>query len=155
MRQTFSMDPSDSSGHDADKTMPPETVTRSPLTDSPLSARELGRLGEEHAASWLRGRGWNVIDRNWRTRFGELDIIALDPGTRLVFVEVKTRRSTLQGLPAEAVTPSKRLHLRRAAVQWLTSSPHGRVRHLEVRFDVIAIAVSGGVPAVTHIKGAF
>lgn len=125
------------------------------LTDASLTSRELGRLGEEHAAAWLENRGWSVVDRNWRTRFGELDVIALDPDSRLVFIEVKTRRSTLQGVPAEAVTPAKRLHLRRAAAQWLTSSPRGRIRHREVRFDVIAIDASGPSPVVRHIEGAF
>ncbi|WP_314688280.1 YraN family protein [uncultured Bifidobacterium sp.] len=126
-----------------------------PLSDPSLTARELGRLGEEHAASWLCDRGWRIVDRNWGTRFGELDIIALDAEKRLVFIEVKTRRSMLQGVPAEAVTPAKRLHLRRAAAQWLTASPRGRIRHHEVRFDVIAIDASGQAPVITHIEGAF
>ena len=109
---------------------------------SGINSRELGRLGEDYACQWLRQRNWRILARNWRSRFGELDIIALDPEAILVFVEVKTRRTGRFGSPEEAVGPRKQTHLRRAAVQWLIS--HDRdpsARHRGTRFDVISLSV--------------
>lgn len=109
---------------------------------SGMNSRELGRLGEDYACQWLRQRNWRILARNWRSRFGELDIIALDPEAILVFVEVKTRRTGRFGSPEEAVGPRKQTHLRRAAVQWLIS--HDRdpsARHRGTRFDVISLSV--------------
>ena len=107
-----------------------------------INSRELGRLGEDYACQWLRERNWRILARNWRSRFGELDIIALDPEAILVFVEVKTRRTGRFGSPEQAVGPRKQTHLRRAAVQWLIS--HDRdpsARHRGTRFDVISLSV--------------
>ena len=109
---------------------------------SGINSRELGRMGEDYACQWLRQRNWRILARNWRSRFGELDIIALDPEAILVFVEVKTRRTGRFGSPEEAVGPRKQTHLRRAAVQWLIS--HDRdpsARHRGTRFDVISLSV--------------
>ena len=109
---------------------------------SGINSRELGRLGEDYACQWLRQRNWRILARNWRSRFGELDIIALDPEAILVFVEVKTRRTGRFGSPEQAVGPRKQTHLRRAAVQWLIS--HDRdpsARHRGTRFDVISLSV--------------
>lgn len=124
------------------------------LSDPTITPRELGSLGEAYAARWLESRGWRVLERNWRSRYGELDIVALSPERRLVFVEVKTRRTTRQGTPQEAVTASKRANLRRAGVQWLMEPAH-RIAHTGVRFDVLAVLAHGGRPLVHHIPGAF
>ena len=124
------------------------------LADPAISARTLGSLGEDYAAAWLASRGWRVLDRNWRSRYGELDIVAVSPERRLVFVEVKTRRTVSQGTPQEAVTYAKQTNLRRAGVQWLIEPEH-RIAHTGVRFDVIAVLVRGGGPTVRHIEGAF
>lgn len=124
------------------------------LSDSTLSPKQLGSLGERYAAAILASQGWRVLERNWRTRFGELDLIMLDPTHVLVFVEVKTRRTLQYGLPQEAVTHTKRLNLRRAAMQWLCESPECP-KHRGVRFDVVSIAVSAGKPRFTHIEEAF
>jgi putative endonuclease len=123
----------------------------------PISPRELGRRGEDHAAQYLVDLGWQIVDRNYHTRFGELDIVALDPERTLIFVEVKTRRSTYTGTPLEAVTPAKQRHLRRAALDWLAAhKPHVE----NVRFDVCAISAARYtddfvVENFTHIRGAF
>lgn len=124
------------------------------LADPAISARTLGSLGEDYAAAWLASRGWRVLDRNWRSRYGELDIVAVSPERRLVFVEVKTRRTVSQGTPQEAVTHAKQTNLRRAGVQWLIEPEH-RIAHTGVRFDVVAVLVRGGGPTVRHIEGAF
>jgi putative endonuclease len=112
----------------------------------------LGWRGEREAARHLRRQGMRVLSRGFRTRGGELDIVARD-GDTLVFVEVKTRR---RGEPAEAVTPEKQKRLTRAAYRFLR-----RYRLLEpqvpCRFDVVAIvwANDRAKPEILHLKGAF
>ena len=123
---------------------------------SGINSRELGRLGEDYACQWLRQRNWKILARNWRSRFGELDIIALDPEATLVFVEVKTRRTGRFGSPEQAVGPRKQTHLRRAAVRWLIS--HDRdpsARHRGTRFDVISLSVKSDPGRSTHSEGAY
>lgn len=124
------------------------------LHDGTLTARQLGELGEQYTAAWLETQGWRTLDRNWRSRFGELDVVSLTPEHVIVFVEVKTRRTLRYGVPQEAVTDTKQSNLRHAAVQWLMEPEH-RFAHNGVRFDVITIVVRGSVPLVHHIKGAF
>ncbi|NMM99468.1 endonuclease [Bifidobacterium sp. DSM 109958] len=119
-----------------------------------LTPRQLGRAGEDYAAEWLIRRGWRIIDRNWRSRYGELDLVALDANREIVFVEVKTRRSTDQGSPQAAVDGRKQSNLRRAAMEWLLADEH-HVPHRGTRFDVVAILMTPSGPQVTHIPGAF
>ena len=99
-------------------------------------------------------RGWRILDRNWHCRYGELDIVARSEAGCITFVEVKTRRTLRYGTPQEAVTASKQINLRHAAVQWLMEPSH-RVPHNGVRFDVITVIVRAGRPLVHHIEGAF
>ena len=124
------------------------------LRDGSLDAKALGAAGEDYAAAWLAHHGWRILSRNWRTRYGELDIVAVTPERIVVFVEVKTRRSTRCGIPQEAVDPRKQTSLRRAAVQWLLEPDH-RLTHHGIRFDVISITLQGGEPLLDHIPGAF
>lgn len=98
--------------------------------------RRTGRLGEEHAAGLMQARGGVVISRNWRCRAGELDLVVLDAGGRLRFVEVRARTGTGFGTPAESVTPDKQRRLRRLAAHWLSENP-GRWR--QVCFDVVGV----------------
>ncbi|HCA74681.1 MAG TPA: YraN family protein [Bifidobacterium sp.] len=130
-----------------------ESIARR-LCDGTLRARRVGELGESYAAAWLSHQGWRILDRNWHCRYGELDIVARDETGRIVFVEVKTRRTLRYGTPQEAVTPAKQINLRHAAVQWLAAPEH-RSRNNGVRFDVISVIVRGDAPLVHHIKGAF
>lgn len=123
-----------------------ENPTRSPRT---LQKIESGREGEDLASLFLEENSLQILDRNVRYRDGELDIVALD-GATTVFVEVKRRRDSSLGAPAEAVTRTKRARVVRAARRWLAAHP-GRAR--AVRFDVVAIV---DAPAgVTWIKAAF
>ncbi len=110
----------------------------------------VGRYGENVAASYLVAAGWEVVDRNWRGRAGELDIVALH-GDELVVVEVKTRTGDGFGHPAEAVTHAKLGRLRRLAGEWLESHDlHPR----SVRVDVIAVRTSRrGAATVEHLAG--
>ena len=124
------------------------------LTAHSTGPRRLGVLGETYAAAWLEQLGWTIVERNWGTRFGELDLIALDPARTLVFVEVKTRRTQIFGPPQLAVGAHKQTNLRRAASLWLREPAHA-IRRVGIRFDVVAIVVDTPRPHVQHIPGAF
>lgn len=112
----------------------------------------LGRFGEDLAARGLVAADWQLLERNWRCRDGELDIVARD-GATVVFVEVKTRSSTLYGDPAEAVSPRKAARIRRLAARWLAEHPE--IVRDGVRFDVVTVLRSPGAPTVRHIRAAF
>ena len=100
-----------------------------------LQRRALGTNGEDLAAAWYEARGYEVVARNWRCREGELDLI-VRYGRTYVFCEVKARTSDAFGVPAEAVTHTKRNRIRHLAARWLSeaSSPAR-----DIRFDVVAI----------------
>jgi putative endonuclease len=97
--------------------------------------RALGASGEEAVAAWYVERGYRVIDRNWRCRTGELDLV-LRKGGLVVFCEVKTRSSDAFGLPAEAVNHRKQQRIRALAARWLDESPSSAA---EIRFDVACV----------------
>jgi len=113
---------------------------------------ELGKHGEELAAGYLKKKGYSIITRNYRKRFGEVDIIALD-GDTLVFVEVKTRKSSRFGSGIEAVDLRKQQQLSRIAADYLVSE---QVEYRQARFDVIAVELADPHrPRFTHIPNAF
>lgn len=116
---------------------------------------ELGRFGEDVAARHLSGVGLAVLERNWRCRAGEIDIVATE-GRALVVCEVKTRRDDAFGGPLLAVTPVKLARLRRLAAQWLDERGAQMLRRTpaEVRIDVVAVwaGVRGDV-RVEHLRG--
>jgi putative endonuclease len=97
--------------------------------------RALGFSGEDAAVAWYEARGYEVVARNWRCREGELDLIVRH-GRTYVFCEVKARTTDAFGVPAEAVTYTKRNRIRHLAARWLSeaSSPAR-----DIRFDVVAI----------------
>jgi putative endonuclease len=102
------------------------------------------------AARHLADDGMRIVARRWRCPIGEIDIVAVD-GDCLVVCEVKTRRSTLSGLPVEAVTRSKLHRLRRLAAAWLADQD---AAFAEVRLDVVAVLVPRrGGPVVEHVRG--
>ena len=113
--------------------------------------RGVGRRGEDLAARYVERFGWAVLARNWRCRYGELDIIAADADRTVVFVEVKTRSGDgFGGLP-EAVTPVKVRRLRRLAGLWLAAQDTGWAG---VRIDVIGVRVGRRrTPEVLHLRG--
>jgi putative endonuclease len=117
------------------------------------SRRALGDAGEELVARWYADAGYRVLDRNWRCREGELDVVVAR-GPVLVFCEVKTRRTTAFGIPAEAVTATKQRRLRTLAMRWLDEHPGARARTL--RFDVASVlAPRDGDPVIDVIEAAF
>jgi putative endonuclease len=111
---------------------------------------ELGRTGEQVAVEYLERAGLRILDRNWRSTDGEVDIVATERRV-LVVCEVKTRSGTGFGTPLEAITRHKRARLRRLAAQWLAA--HG-VLFDEVRIDVIGVLRdSGGEFQIEHVRG--
>lgn len=104
-------------------------------TSPDLSNRARGRWGEDLAAAHYRRLGHEVVDRNWRSPTGELDLVVLD-GATYVFSEVKARRTAAYGPAAAAVTPAKQRRIRQLAVEWLRAH---EVHARSVRFDVVAI----------------
>ncbi|MDR0945086.1 MAG: YraN family protein [Bifidobacteriaceae bacterium] len=114
--------------------------------------QELGRCGEDVARDYLEHLGFEVLDRNWRGRDGEIDIVALDPAGALVIVEVKARRGLGFGSPAQAVTHAKYQRLRRLAAQWVEAH---RVRAPEIRIDVLGVVFGPHRVEVEHLEGVF
>jgi putative endonuclease len=100
-----------------------------------LGNKALGAYGEARAAQWYEAHGYRVLERNWRCRDGEIDLIVALTNT-VVFCEVKTRRNEAYGLPVEAVGWKKQQRLRRLAAIWLHESD---VRPSRIRFDVASV----------------
>lgn len=110
----------------------------------------LGATGEALAERFLTDRGMSVIDRNWRCRQGEIDLVLRD-GEEIVVCEVKTRRSTSFGQPVEAITRAKLGRLRRLAGAWLAAH---EVSGQGVRLDVVGLlGQRDGTYRVTHLRG--
>ena len=118
--------------------------------------RRLGTFGEDAAARWYEARGFEIVDRNWRVREGEIDLV-VRTGRTIVFCEVKTRSSDRFGSPVEAVTITKQRRLRTLAAKWLAEHParRGEERRGEVRFDVASVTPAGALPTVAVIEAAF
>lgn len=114
--------------------------------------KDLGDFGEAIARRYLEKQGFKILEKNYRTKFGEIDLICT-ADKKLIFVEVKTRKSDAYGRPAEAVTDTKIKHMKLAAEKYYS-------RHqsdAEVRFDVIEVyasKVSGGFEyeSLNHIE---
>jgi putative endonuclease len=135
----------------------PQTIRRATGGSAILAAmtkvrRAVGEHGERLAERHLAEQGLVVLSRNWRCSDGEIDLVLRD-GDDVVFCEVKTRRTTLFGTPAEAIGPDKVRRLRRLANRWLAESP---VRPREIRFDVVEVLLRPPDPAqVDHTRAAF
>ena len=119
--------------------------------NKPDSRITTGKHGEELAVRYLEEQGYAIIERNYRLRIGEIDIIARD-GEVLVFIEVKTRRSNRFGSPFEAVDFRKQQQIIRVARMYLAR--HG-CENCAVRFDVVAVCFDGEAPIVELLKNAF
>ncbi len=123
------------------------------------SRQRTGRVAEDLVAARLAAAAWELIERNARTRFGELDIVALD-GAALVFVEVKGGRADADfgpERPIHAIGPRKQLQVRRLATAWIAEQ-RGRTPHYdEIRFDAVGVTLdrAGQVVDYDHIRSAF
>lgn len=123
-----------------------------------LQRQRIGRAAENLVATRLAAASWEILERNARTRYGELDIVALD-GRALVFVEVKAgREGSVYGpeRPVLAVDRRKQRRVRRLAVAWM-SERRDLPRYDEIRFDAVGVTLdrAGRTVAVEHIEAAF
>jgi putative endonuclease len=116
-----------------------------------LSNRRSGAWGEELALRYLTQRGYELVERNYRTRYGELDLILRHEDV-LVFVEVKLRRGVGFGDPLEAVTPRKQAAVRTMAERYLSEK---KPDFEAIRFDVVGILVGEGTRRIVHVEDAF
>lgn len=115
--------------------------------------KEVGQAGENAACKYLTGKGWTILDRNWTTRFGELDLIARD-GEQLVIVEVRSTSGEQFGLGFQSVDFRKQQKVRRLALAYIQQK---RLANLPLRFDVVSVLLDRDqVPVrIDHIEGAF
>jgi putative endonuclease len=113
--------------------------------------KQFGLTGEALAETYLKQAGYRILERNYRTKLGEIDIIAKDHDT-IVFIEVKTRRSEHYGSPKWAVTPKKQRKISMVALLYLKSTRQSRAR---ARFDVVGIGPLEQNTRIELIKNAF
>ncbi len=116
------------------------------------SRRDFGDTGEFLAREYLGRQGYRIIAENFRTRLGEIDIIAENKGV-LVFVEVKTRSSRLFGTPADAITMNKKRKISKLALEYISRN---KLHDRPARFDVVAVQINGsGPPEIELFTDAF
>ncbi len=115
------------------------------------SQRTKGKIGEDAAAKYLKQQGYEILEQNYYYNHGEIDIIAMD-GNTLVFVEVKSRRSTRFGEPEESITPKKQELLRRTAEGYVVEKNIGEII---CRFDVVSIILKNGNAECKILKDCF
>ena len=114
--------------------------------------KNMGDFGENAAEEMLRSKGYRILERQYRTKFGELDIIAVTPDeSAVVFAEVKTRRNIEHGLAAESVSRTKVARMVKSAQQYLFENPV----EADFRFDVIEVYTDLGGLEINHIENAF
>ena len=115
--------------------------------------RAVGSEGEQIAVKFLKRNGYKILQRNYRCRIGEIDIICFDHGT-VVFVEVKTRHGDLYGPPELSVTEAKKRRISRIASHYISKN---KIEGIDLRFDVVSIFFSSAEknPEITHFKNAF
>ena len=112
---------------------------------------EFGKDAEERAAIFLQSKGYKILKRNYKTKFSETDIVAIDKGV-ICFVEVKARHSNLFGEPADAVTPAKQRQISKTAICYLKEN---NLLERSARFDVVSLLYSQDLPEIDLIKDAF
>lgn len=117
--------------------------------------QDLGLWGEATAARWLEAKGWTVLERRFRSGHRDLDLVVARPdgnGRLVAFVEVRSRRSTDCGTPAETVQWTKQRELARSARAWLASNRRSGDNY---RFDVVGVACVAGRVLIQHVPDAF
>jgi putative endonuclease len=130
----------------------PGRIVSGMTTETTMTRVQLGAMGEALAVDHLTKMGLRILGRNWRCRYGELDVIASEEATRtVVFVEVKTRTGDGYGGLAHAVTPLKVRRLRRLAGLWLAGQD---TRWAALRIDVIGVRIGRRRnPEIIHLQG--
>lgn len=115
-----------------------------------------GRLGEQIASNFLKKKGYQILEQNFRTRYGEIDIIASSPArlrSALAFVEVKLKLGSDFGLPEEMITPSKIGQIQKMAEVYLQQNPKIAAKYEQYRIDAICIVMEDGkIKRVNHYE---
>ena len=118
-----------------------------------MNKRSIGNIGEDIAVKWLvKNKNYNILDRNYSTGYGEIDIIAED-GKALVFIEVKFRNGTDFGYPYEAVNKNKQCRICKAALQYVQKKYN--TADINIRFDVVDLIKKDGVYYIRYTENAF
>ncbi len=125
---------------------PQELHKKMAVENDSLHNVKLGKKGERTARAYLKRNGWKILEKNYKTPFGEIDIIAKKGGT-VAFIEVKTRLTDIFGLPSEAVTNQRKLRYIRGANYFFTD----KIIDCTVRFDIIEVFRG----QINHIENAF
>ena len=112
---------------------------------------EQGMRGQQAAEAFLLDKGWHIIEKNFRARTGEIDLIAKD-GAYTVFVEVKSRRQLRYGYPRESVTGRKQARIKKTALCYISKK---RITNQDFRFDVVEVLYDQGQEYISHIENAF
>ena len=116
-----------------------------------MSKQVIGAIGERAIAEYLSKRGFQILDRNWRIKGGEIDLIAKSPAGKVHFVEVKTRSSHAFGHPLEAIDRNKAHRLQRLALAWLVTNNHFGG---EYQVDVAAVTLDKSLhPSIDYRTG--
>jgi putative endonuclease len=115
------------------------------------STKEKGQAGERLAARFLEKQGFRILERNYRNRLGEIDIVAEDGGV-LVFVEVRTLEASAGHFPEETILPKKQQRISRTAVVYVQ---HKRLEDRPARFDVVSVTLDGPRSTLRHFPNAF
>jgi putative endonuclease len=121
------------------------------MASKKASTRERGQEGERLAARYLEEQGFRILDRNYRNRLGEIDIVAEDRGV-LVFVEVRTLKSSAGHSPEETIQWKKQQRISRTALAYIQ---YKRLEDRPARFDVVSVTLDGNRSALRHIPDAF
>jgi putative endonuclease len=120
--------------------------------DDPLNRRAIGSSGEDIACDYLVGQGYKILEKNWRLKIGEIDVIALDPAGVTAFVEIKCAQTSRYGTPESHVNRAKQRQIYRMAQAYLQKN---KIYKIKCRFDVIGITYKNGRPDIRHLKNAF
>lgn len=115
--------------------------------------RRIGSIGEKLAANYIKKKGYNILDCNYRTKLGELDIVAKKQDI-IVFIEVKTRTSSVYGMPSEAVNYKKQQTIQKLSQQYILYQKLNK-NCFSYRFDVIEVKLIGKKYKIDHIENAF
>ena len=115
--------------------------------------KQKGNVGEALATSYLKKKGYTILENNYSCPYGEIDIIA-QIDKKIVFVEVKTRSSLRFGLPQEAINPFKQRHIENSAIHYLKK--HKLIEKVSIRFDCISILMNNELDyTIDHLEGIF
>ena len=128
----------------------PGSVNPAPAGNKYLDSKELGRMGEDEASKFLLSEGFEILKRNFRNRFGEVDIIARK-GSAVHFIEVKTRRSNSCGYPEECVNGLKKNKIQRTAL-WYLNGDGSAFKNYNISFALVAVYVEENAMRINLIE---